>query len=68
LVANAEKVATTNGKPMVITVVDREGNLKAFSRIDGDALAVGGDIAEQGVHRRCVRLVHGHVIRVHQGR
>jgi hypothetical protein len=53
---------------MVITVVDREGNLKAFSRIDGDALAVGGDIAEQGVHRRCVRLVHGHVIRVHQGR
>lgn len=38
LVANAEKVATTNGKPMVITVVDREGNLKAFSRMDGTPL------------------------------
>ena len=38
LVESAEKAATTHGKPMVIAVVDREGTLKAYPRMDGAPL------------------------------
>jgi uncharacterized protein GlcG (DUF336 family) len=38
LLASAEKKATTDGKPMVIAIVDREGTLKAFVRMDGAPL------------------------------
>ncbi len=38
LIAAAEKKATAMGKPMCIAVVDSEGNLKAFSRMDGAPL------------------------------
>ncbi len=38
LIAAAEKKATEMGKPMCITIVDSEGNLKAFSRMDGAPL------------------------------
>jgi uncharacterized protein GlcG (DUF336 family) len=38
LLAAAEKQAVADGKPMVIAVVDREGTLKAFSRMDGAPL------------------------------
>jgi len=38
LLADAAKKATTDGKPMVIAVVDREGTLKAFVRMDGAPL------------------------------
>ena len=38
LLAAAEKQAASDGKPMVIAIVDREGTLKAFSRMDGAPL------------------------------
>jgi uncharacterized protein GlcG (DUF336 family) len=38
LVGHAVRVATGNGKPMVITVCDREGTIKAFLRMDGAPL------------------------------
>jgi uncharacterized protein GlcG (DUF336 family) len=38
LLAAGEKQATADGKPMVIAIVDREGTLKAFSRMDGAPL------------------------------
>ena len=38
LLAAAEKQAMADGKPMVIAIVDREGTLKAFSRMDGAPL------------------------------
>ncbi|MGD9985562.1 GlcG/HbpS family heme-binding protein [Pseudonocardia sp.] len=38
LVAKAVEAATVDGKPMVITVCDREGTLKAFVRMDGAPL------------------------------
>jgi uncharacterized protein GlcG (DUF336 family) len=38
LIGHAAKVATGNGKPMVITVVDRDGTIKAFLRMDGAPL------------------------------
>ncbi len=38
MIAAAEKKATEMGKPMCIAVVDSEGNLKAFSRMDGAPL------------------------------
>ena len=38
LLAAAEDQATADGKPMVIAIVDREGTLKAFSRMDGAPL------------------------------
>ncbi|AEA28570.1 protein of unknown function DUF336 [Pseudonocardia dioxanivorans CB1190] len=38
LVVRAVEAATANGKPMVITVCDREGTLKAFVRMDGAPL------------------------------
>jgi len=38
LLGAAEKQATADGKPMVIAIVDREGTLKAFSRMDGAPL------------------------------
>jgi uncharacterized protein GlcG (DUF336 family) len=45
LLAAAEKQATADGKPMVIAVVDREGTLKAFSRMD-DAPLLSVEIAQ----------------------
>ena len=42
LIAAAEKKATEMGKPMCIAIVDGDGTLKAFSRMDGaPLLAVG---------------------------
>ena len=38
LVGHAVRVAAENGKPMVITVCDREGTIKAFLRMDGAPL------------------------------
>ena len=38
LIDRAQKKAVTDGKPMVIAVVDREGTLKAFLRMDGAPL------------------------------
>lgn len=38
LVGHAVRVATGNGKPMVITVCDRGGTIKAFLRMDGAPL------------------------------
>jgi uncharacterized protein GlcG (DUF336 family) len=38
LIDSAEQKAVTDGKPMVIAVVDREGTLKAFVRMDGAPL------------------------------
>ncbi|AIJ24708.1 MULTISPECIES: GlcG/HbpS family heme-binding protein [Amycolatopsis methanolica group] len=38
LVSHAARVATENGKPMVITVCDRDGTMKAFLRMDGAPL------------------------------
>jgi uncharacterized protein GlcG (DUF336 family) len=38
LIDSAEKKAVTDGKPMVIAVVDREGTLKAYVRMDGAPL------------------------------
>jgi uncharacterized protein GlcG (DUF336 family) len=38
LIDDAQKKAVTDGKPMVIAVVDREGTLKAFVRMDGAPL------------------------------
>jgi uncharacterized protein GlcG (DUF336 family) len=38
MVAAAEAKATEMGKPMVIAIVDDDGVLKAFSRMDGAAL------------------------------
>ncbi|GAC1639626.1 MAG: heme-binding protein [Ktedonobacteraceae bacterium] len=38
LIAAAEKKATAMGKPMCIAIVDGDGTLKAFSRMDGAPL------------------------------
>lgn len=38
LIGHAAGVAAENGKPMVITVCDREGTIKAFLRMDGAPL------------------------------
>jgi len=38
LIAAAEKKATEMGKPMCIAIVDGDGTLKAFSRMDGAPL------------------------------
>ncbi len=38
LIAAAEKKATSMGKPMCIAIVDGDGTLKAFSRMDGAPL------------------------------
>jgi uncharacterized protein GlcG (DUF336 family) len=45
LLAAAEKQAASDGKPMVIAIVDREGTLKAFSRMD-DAPLLSVEIAQ----------------------
>jgi uncharacterized protein GlcG (DUF336 family) len=38
LIGHAVRVATENGKPMVITVCDRDGTIKAYLRMDGAPL------------------------------
>ena len=38
MIDSAEKKAVADGKPMVIAIVDREGTLKAFLRMDGAPL------------------------------
>jgi uncharacterized protein GlcG (DUF336 family) len=38
LLHSAEQQAVEDGKPMVIAIVDRDGTLKAFSRMDGAPL------------------------------
>lgn len=38
MIAAAEAKATEMGRPMVIAIVDGDGNLKAFSRMDGAPL------------------------------
>jgi uncharacterized protein GlcG (DUF336 family) len=38
LISQALRIATENGKPMVISICDREGTLKGFLRMDGAPL------------------------------